>query len=435
MKKVSNIFEHTNCIPEETLLKYISDKLSPAQKHEVEKHLIDCELCSDAAEGFKLVDTKKIPSIISELNQKNQTRISRIDAKEVKIVFLRQYRTQLAVAASLLLIVGLVWFFKSNISMKELDSTSSEKIFADQFEPPPSQSLTSPAEPQQLSEPEKINPVPVEHEPAQEPKASKSDGKYRDADELSKSKKTLGNENRTEEVPEKDSDKKSQASSAIVSTTQSAAGKPNQSVVAKMDTASTSLKEVEVTMNNTQADEDAVLSDKSAPKSKLKQEKKEPIASDNNLSGYFAAKPAATPAPEPNARAVQKPETSFQANYSVSLMAPDSAMIKYDKQDYAGASYEFEKELKQNPGDEKTLFYSGVSYLSTGETDKAITNFSKVLQNKDGEYYDSAQWYLSLAYIKKKDTENARKNLTELKNNSKSKYQKQADETLKEMNK
>jgi len=33
-------------------LKYISNKLSSAEKHEVEKHLIDCDMCSDAAEGL-----------------------------------------------------------------------------------------------------------------------------------------------------------------------------------------------------------------------------------------------------------------------------------------------------------------------------------------------------------------------------------------------
>ena len=136
MKKANNIFEHTDCLSEEMLTKYLSDKLSPAEKHEVEKHLIDCEMCSDAVEGLKMIaDKNKISGITSELNKKIQ---QRVEAKEVKIIFIRQYRTQLAVAASIILVVGLVWFFRTNMQMKEMDSASSEKIFADKFEPPPS---------------------------------------------------------------------------------------------------------------------------------------------------------------------------------------------------------------------------------------------------------------------------------------------------------
>ena len=113
----------------------------------------------------------------------------------------------------------------------------------------------------------------------------------------------------------------------------------------------------------------------------------------------------------------------------------DIAMNKYDGKDYPGAARGFEKVLEKTPSDETALFYSAVSYLSLGEADKAIANLDKVLQNKNGKYFDDAQWYLSLAYIKKQDTQNARKNLQQLQNNSKSRYQKQADATLKEMTK
>ena len=58
--KAGNIFQHTDCLSEETLLNYLSDKLSDAEKHEAEKHLIDCEMCSDAAEGLSMIaDNRK----------------------------------------------------------------------------------------------------------------------------------------------------------------------------------------------------------------------------------------------------------------------------------------------------------------------------------------------------------------------------------------
>src|SRR6185503_13052401 len=102
MKGAEKIFEPTHCISGDMLLKYVSNTLSADQKREVEKHLIDCEMCSDALEGLRMVgDPKKISLDISDLNRKIQERAGQ---KEVKVVFLRQYRTQLAVAASIAVI-------------------------------------------------------------------------------------------------------------------------------------------------------------------------------------------------------------------------------------------------------------------------------------------------------------------------------------------
>ena len=87
MSKIKNIFNHTECLSEDMLTKYISGKLSPAQKHELEKHLLDCEMCSDAVEGMSMIsDKNKIPKITSELNKKIQ---HRVEKKEVKVIFLQ----------------------------------------------------------------------------------------------------------------------------------------------------------------------------------------------------------------------------------------------------------------------------------------------------------------------------------------------------------
>ncbi|MBK7856320.1 MAG: hypothetical protein IPJ79_16805 [Bacteroidetes bacterium] len=51
------IFNESNCIHQEVLWAYKSNTLTDAQKLEVEQHLVDCELCSDALEGFALMAT------------------------------------------------------------------------------------------------------------------------------------------------------------------------------------------------------------------------------------------------------------------------------------------------------------------------------------------------------------------------------------------
>ncbi|TAL62481.1 MAG: tetratricopeptide repeat protein [Bacteroidetes bacterium] len=507
MKKATNIFEHTDCLSEDILTKYISDKLSPAQKHEVEKHLLDCEMCSDAMEGRALIgDKNKISKITSELNQKIQTRISRPDSyrdstkeekKEVKIVFLQQYRSQLAIAASVVALLGLVLFFRSNMSMKEIDQKSSDKIFAEKFESPPADLSTVATE--QMVEgkeqaqsdnnmpvaakepPEKVladvhkakegarsgndavsgksfgwtgnesvaeEDIPVQkarnqvlRTPLEEDNRRKNaevptennltitplpEVKSRDEETGLVGKKDFA-ENRDELEPLKKNEKK--------------AGVQAQSVAAVIVTGATSDNyQQEVTDKTIE-----VKSEKSGGEYReVKKGKSKKFS-----AGYDATKTTTTtPAPDAQTKitqsktdAVMDSVPQFSSLITVGTTAKDeatildNAMMKYDKQDYVGSLNDFEERLKQNPNDEKALFYSAVSYLNLGQTEKALTNLNKVLQNKTGDYYDSAQWYLSLAYLKNNDTKNARINLQELQNNSKSKYQKQANETLKEMQK
>ena len=54
MKELHNhIFSATTCISKETMMKYIKHQLSKTELHEVEKHMLDCDLCSDAMAGMK----------------------------------------------------------------------------------------------------------------------------------------------------------------------------------------------------------------------------------------------------------------------------------------------------------------------------------------------------------------------------------------------
>jgi|ERR1035437_6729498 tetratricopeptide (TPR) repeat protein len=544
MDNIKNIFEHTDCISEEMLTKYVSGNLSPAEKHEVEKHLIDCEMCSDAVEGLQMMGSKnKISGITSELNQKIQIRVEK--KKEFKIIFLRQYRTQLAVAASIIVVIGLVWFFRSN--MREMDSASSEKIFADKFEPPPSEKQAEEKETavaaKEQSGKEQIpadinNAAETSREPAakvsleeagkkvvlRETKAEKgvsgggkislgennltqktdhvqpdvpkeekaendnryknaevitkgnattiSDVKYRDEDAVLLSKEGSKNKNELESLKEKD--KKSRSSEdpslggdeakkpeSVPSMTATGASASNTQPIA--DKSSTLAKQEnkkatddrerieEKSINRAQSPKGDVLALETEKKAKHSAFKKDKEAAPQKVSGgYFETQAITTAAPVQQSQTKTTAtevdgkildsvsgfsEIALSSSMAGESTASDNAMVKYDKQDYAGAATDFEKTLKQDPNDEKALFYSAVSYLSLGQADHAITNLNKVLQNKNSKYYDDAQWYLSLAYIKKKDAQNARRNLVELQNNSKSKYQKKADETLKEMNK
>ena len=121
------IFNTTDCISEQMMFDYIDNKLSAKERHTVEKHLLDCGLCSDALEGLEMVkDRNRIEVIHQKVNERIAETVN-----EKKIIPIN-YKTFMAVAAGLLLLVGSVFLFKEFSS-----STMEDKTVAELKEPPP----------------------------------------------------------------------------------------------------------------------------------------------------------------------------------------------------------------------------------------------------------------------------------------------------------
>ncbi|MGQ0829824.1 MAG: energy transducer TonB [Bacteroidota bacterium] len=112
------IFNSTDCIPEQMMFDYIDNKLSPKDCHTLEKHLLDCEFCSDALEGLQTVkDRERIGVINQKINELNAS------SKEKKIIPI-SYRTVTAIAAGLLLLIGGVFFFNQFASNELMNKKS-----------------------------------------------------------------------------------------------------------------------------------------------------------------------------------------------------------------------------------------------------------------------------------------------------------------------
>lgn len=63
---LSRMPEH---ISQDMLLDYLNGRLNDAQRHEVEKYLLDNDIAEEALEGLKLIDRKdQIPTIVKGLN-------------------------------------------------------------------------------------------------------------------------------------------------------------------------------------------------------------------------------------------------------------------------------------------------------------------------------------------------------------------------------
>ena len=127
-----NIFSETDCLSEQMLFDYIDKKLSAKDCHVVERHLLSCELCSDAMEGLEtLKDRNRISTIKSEVNK----RIS--SQKETKIISIN-YKIVLSIAASILLLIGGVFFFNLLNNNNEMAALKQDEAVLPAPSPPES---------------------------------------------------------------------------------------------------------------------------------------------------------------------------------------------------------------------------------------------------------------------------------------------------------
>ena len=55
-----HIFSNTTCISKESMLKYINKQLSKKELYVIEKHMLDCELCSDAYAGMSFAQNSSM---------------------------------------------------------------------------------------------------------------------------------------------------------------------------------------------------------------------------------------------------------------------------------------------------------------------------------------------------------------------------------------
>ncbi|MCW3102379.1 MAG: hypothetical protein JWO09_819 [Bacteroidetes bacterium] len=107
-----NLYNPGDCIPEQTMFDYIDGRLSAKEQHVVEKHMIDCELCSDALEGLRLVKNR---GRIAEINEAVRGRMAAPEKKTRLIDF----RIVMSAAAGLLLLTGGVFFFRQFADKEE----------------------------------------------------------------------------------------------------------------------------------------------------------------------------------------------------------------------------------------------------------------------------------------------------------------------------
>ncbi|MEQ9424968.1 MAG: TonB family protein [Cyclobacteriaceae bacterium] len=94
---------------------YINDDLKPSERHQIERHILDCELCAEALEGFELhgISREQITSDIHSLNERLTERVASGASKNNRWAIY-------GIAASLtLVLVSVIWIFQSDLLTSE----------------------------------------------------------------------------------------------------------------------------------------------------------------------------------------------------------------------------------------------------------------------------------------------------------------------------
>jgi hypothetical protein len=474
MKELHNhIFSATTCISKETMMKYIKHQLSKKELHEVEKHMLDCDLCSDAMAGMKFATNS---ATILAIDNKIDNRIAIGESNP----FFRG--GWLMAAASIIAIIFGAYF---------LIYLFDENTFAQ----------NEMAVHQQVEE-EQNNAAPTENYIKEE----RIDEDKKDVVDRSQNKDETTEDN-TLKMAETATENLEQPTPPSVFDKPSYRGTPNkdrieddivladeapesmdaevveEEVFSKNDNNAT-YYDNEVLNNNQQVisstvtseeselDADKVVAEKQKNETNRKKAKstqapamteQKAIASGNSLSAgiiaqntYYLydykvvdytveyqneedfkklAETDATPVDYVNKEQKAEAEKSIEQivvkeTYKDVL---ERAIMNFKKLAYKEALVDFEMILVKHPKDVNALFYGALSEYNLKHYKRALSKLDAVLKNPQTEFNQEAKWNKALALIELKETATAKKLLQEI-IDEKGFYQQRAQDKLKTLN-
>lgn len=148
-KKNIDIFSDTECLSLDVMQAYTAHKLGAKERLQVEKHLVECAICSDAIEGFALMSTG---STINKRVDKINSRIDALTTKADVPLWKKEHLSYAAAIVGILLVCSTLYvsihslfisdnlisqetnMIKPDLLMKEEHNKTLEKSFKEQTE-------------------------------------------------------------------------------------------------------------------------------------------------------------------------------------------------------------------------------------------------------------------------------------------------------------
>jgi len=110
-----------------------------------------------------------------------------------------------------------------------------------------------------------------------------------------------------------------------------------------------------------------------------------------------------------------------------------NGLQKFNNQEYEAAINLFKEVTSRNKNNPVAHFYTGASFQETGEYQNAISEYHKVIVEKDNLFIEQAQWYIGLCYLQTKENKKAYKQFKKITENQ-GFYTQNAQAILRKMN-
>ena len=383
------------CLTEEQITAYIDGKLSVAEQHACEKHILDCEMCEDAVEGIALVkDRSVLATPLKSSEAPIETQPSATGGGKV-IPLQQPRRIAYAAAAVLVLILGCTFLFKM---MSDNDEAPNSEL-----------AYNENAAYDSTGAPLETYPADAEKSVAQEP--------------------SLKNENK----PMQTADGQKEGPKAVPDKVTSSEETPTENVAPEiaMDESPAVTEEQEqlAVADYDLQDGDQVLSEKAEDlkvadgKDKAAEQEKEKknlvdIAKSGLASGGVSRsetqKRDAYVDDNRNNNVPASPQTTVTNNATVTsgnvfTMTPAGQTITVaDSVSVVSANGAVAANDTASVDQLELSYQNGVNLLNAGQTSSAIVMFDKVIANKNHARYEDAEFQKANALIKANRKEEAK---------------------------
>lgn len=391
----NNIFTKRLCLSEDELIRYSSGEMTEKDKHEVERHLPDCELCSEALDGLSLMkDPADYAVHKSKILLSLENAMLPGKAKQTK-----GYWLAAAAVIAVFVLSGIYFQFiqkteKLTNGLADLPEHQNNNVSIASSVTDTQDSKTSVMKEETRADTN--TPVSVN-------------------DSIGKSAKNLTvTDNQTYRFSASGSKENSDEPEEVVNTV-----------------ASDDLKEKEAVSesNMVTTGEKPVLAETAASfdKDESKSVSKREVTMVSPLEEKADNIPATTGAAEINLNKNKSYKDADEAGLS-----SQEVINLIEKEKYKEALSESKKLLVNYPGNVEVNYYTGLSYYYLNQPMDAIHYFDNVIYAHDTKYFEDARWHKALSYLKMNDKINTRKVLSQI-ISEKSSYRQKAERMLEQI--
>ncbi len=412
MNAPKSIFETTPCLSENELLAYVQGSMSVPERQRAERHLLECELCSDAVEGLRSMNNhagarQALLETRQRLNKRHRP-ARRMLGLDLKVML---------AAASVTLLLGMSWLIYEYGKTKDRNQKATQ-AFKDNFSPYRAEKKAAGKDGKKDLHLNITQSLPAQQEPLQQVEMDRS-GDSRTGKTDAENTGVAGEQPGIDQAP--------------VAGTRAPLWKNNDSLAGGLVNGTT------VSGDKYTTSSDLDLQDTKSINNLAKQ-------SGGNVSSnaiFWKKNSHASDKDKPVAADIvtiqSQKSTPATLDHDKSMAAADSLQTDYQQglNQYNAAKYEEANQLfaKVPAGSADyyaAQFYSGVSCLSLGQAATCVQKLDYVLQQPAGAYYNDAQWYKSLALLQLHRVDEAKVLLKQL-DAGNSVYQKKAKKMLKDL--